>query len=98
MRLRRETTHVFPVLLLEPNPENAADLAALLESAGFEVVVSGDVDSALQALGRAFFFALIVVADLTDPSCLATLATLRRRAPRSRPRGSLRHKAAGGAG
>jgi len=83
MRLRRETTRVLPLLLLDPSPQSAAELASLLDSAGFEVVTSGDLDAALQALRRAFFFALIVVADLTDPSCLVALATLRRRAPRS---------------
>lgn len=83
MRIRRETTRVFPVLLLEPNPQNAAELASLLDSAGFEIVVSNSTESALQALRKVFFFALIVVADLTDQACLMTLAMLRRRAPRS---------------
>jgi DNA-binding response OmpR family regulator len=83
MRIQREQTYVFPVLLLEPNGQNAAELAAVLGAAGFEVTVSADARSALQALQKAFFFALIVVADLTDPACLRTLSTLRQRAPRS---------------
>lgn len=83
MRIRRETTRAFPVLLLEPNPQSAAELASQLDCAGFEIVVSNSRDSALQALREVFFFALIVVADLTDQACLLTLALLRRRAPRS---------------
>lgn len=83
MRIQCATTRVFPVLLLEPNPQRAAELAAALSAAGFEVVVSGSVESALQALRTAFFFALIVVVDPADPACNRMLARLRKRAPRS---------------
>jgi len=81
--IRRETTRLFPVLLVEPNRANAADLASLLDAAGFEVLISGTADSALRAVEKTFFFALIVIAELTNKDCLATLEGLRRRAPRS---------------
>jgi DNA-binding response OmpR family regulator len=80
---QRETTRVFPVLLLEPNTATAAALASLLDTAGFEVLISGTARSALRAVEETFFFALIVVADLTNKDCLVTLKELRRRAPRS---------------
>ena len=40
-------------------------------------------EAALQAQRQSFFFALIVIADLTDKDCLVALDTLRRRSPRS---------------
>lgn len=83
MRSQREPSVLFPVLLLEPNGENAARLAARLEEAGFRTSIEASAYSALQAQRRVFFFAMIVVADLTNEDCLATLATLRRRAPDS---------------
>lgn len=82
--MRTQHTHLFPaLLLLEPNPENAARLAAELEAAGFSIVAAANADLALQALRQSFFFALIVAADLTDKDCLATLQALRRKARRS---------------
>jgi DNA-binding response OmpR family regulator len=83
MRIQHETTRVFPVLLLELDPKSAAELGSALDLAGFEVVVSSSADSALQALRKAFFFALVVVADLNDPASLMTLAALRKRTPKS---------------
>lgn len=80
---RRETTRLFPVLLLEPNAENAPSLASLLDAAGFDAVICASGGSALQVLERTFFFALIVVADFTHQDCLVMLERLRRRAPRS---------------
>ena len=82
--MRTQHTQLFPaLLLLEPNPENAARLATALEAAGFSIVAETNADLALQALRKSFFFALIVAADLTDKDCLATLQALRRRARRS---------------
>jgi DNA-binding response OmpR family regulator len=81
--MQHKSTVPFPALLLEPNRANALKLASGLEAAGFNVRVEGDAPAALQALRESFFFALIVVADLGDQDCLATLETLRRKAPRS---------------
>jgi DNA-binding response OmpR family regulator len=81
--MRIERTSPFPALLLEPNQANAVRLASRLQAAGFEIRIEGLADSALQAQRQSFFFALIVVADLDDKDCLATLDTLRRRSPRS---------------
>jgi DNA-binding response OmpR family regulator len=83
MRIQRYITKPFPVLLLEPNVENANQLAPRLEAAGFDVRVETCSLSAFQALRKSFFFALVVIADLADQDCLVTLATLRRKAPRS---------------
>lgn len=83
MRIDRHRTSPFPVLLLEPNQTNAVQLASRLQAAGFEIRIEGRADSALQAQRQSFFSALIVIADLTDPDCLATLDALRRRSPRS---------------
>ena len=81
--MRIQHSNVFPVLLLEPIPENAARIAAQLDAAGFSTRIEGNADLALQALRKSFFFALIVVADLTHKESLARLQTLRRRARRS---------------
>lgn len=81
--MRIPHTTVFPVLLLEPIPENAARIAAQLEAAGFSTRIESNADQALQALRKSFFFALIVVADLTCRESLASLQALRRRARRS---------------
>ena len=83
MRIRPNPTAPFPALLLEPNSGNAVRLARGLEAAGFQIRVEDSVHAALQAQRQSFFFALIVVADLTDENCLAALDKLRRQAPRS---------------
>lgn len=83
MRIQRVTTRQFPVLLLEPDLENAVQLAFRLEAAGFPTHVERDAHSALQALHKSFFLALAVAADLADKDCLATLEALRRNATRS---------------
>jgi len=82
--MRTPHDDLFPVLLLEPNPASAAQLVSVLVAAGFRVHSEATAESALQALHETFFFALTVVADLSDKDCLAALAALRRRAPRSR--------------
>lgn len=82
MRIQHETTSM-PVLLLEPNLANAAWLASRLEAASFPIRMETNAHTALQALRKTSFFALIVVADLTNEQCLATLRSLRRGAPRS---------------
>lgn len=81
--MRIPHTNLFPVLLLEPIPENAARIAAQLEAAGFSTRIEDNADLALQALRKSFFFALIVAADLTHEESLARLQTLRRMARRS---------------
>jgi DNA-binding response OmpR family regulator len=62
---------------------NAAQLASRLQTAGFEIRMEGRAESALQAQRQSFFFALIVIADLSDQDSLVTLDALRRRSPRS---------------
>lgn len=83
MRIDLQRASAFPVLLLEPDPANAIELASRLQAAGFETRVEGRPDSALQAQRQSFFSALIVIADLSDKDCLVTLDALRRRSPRS---------------
>lgn len=83
MRIEPQRTSPFPVLLLEPDRANAAQVAARLQAAGFEIRVEGRADSALQAQRPSFFSVLIVVADLSDKDCLVTLNALRRGSPRS---------------
>jgi DNA-binding response OmpR family regulator len=80
---RRESTRLFPVLLLEPDTATAVALASELEAAGFDVRICGSARSALRAVESTFFFALIVDADLTSKDCLVTLEELRSRASRS---------------
>lgn len=48
--IQHETTRLFPVLLVEPNPQHAADLASLLDAACFEVLISESPAAALRAL------------------------------------------------
>jgi DNA-binding response OmpR family regulator len=82
--MRIQHTNLFPaLLLLEPMPRNAARLAARLKAAGFSARIEGNTELALQALRKSFFFAVIVVTDLTDEESLASLQTLRRTARRS---------------
>lgn len=83
MRIEHQRASPFPALLLEPNLANAAQLGSRLQAAGFEIRIEASADSALEAQRQSFFFALIVIADLTDQDCLVTLDTLRRRSPRS---------------
>jgi DNA-binding response OmpR family regulator len=83
MRIDRQRAGPFPVLLLEPDLANAAQLASRLQAAGFEIRVEGRAESALQAQRQSFFSALVVIADLGDKDCLVTLDALRRRSPRS---------------
>ena len=83
MRIEHHRASPFPALLLEPNLANAAQLGSRLQAAGFEIRIEGSADSALEAQRQSFFFALIVIADLTDRDCLVTLDALRRRSPRS---------------
>jgi DNA-binding response OmpR family regulator len=83
MRIDRQRTSPFPVLLLEPDLANAAQLASGLQAAGFETRIEGRADSALQAQRQSFYSVLVVIADLSDKDCVATLDALRRRSPRS---------------
>lgn len=83
MRIQPDTTNRFPVLLLAPDLDDAVPLASRLEAEGFLIQIKENAYSALQALQRSFFFALIVIADLTDEDCLAALRALRRAATRS---------------
>lgn len=83
MRIVPHRNSPFPVLLLEPNAANAAQLASRLQAAGFEIRIEERADSARQAQRQSFFSVLIMIADLMDQDCLATLDTLRRGSPRS---------------
>jgi DNA-binding response OmpR family regulator len=78
--LGRDRSGLSPVLLLQPDLESALQLASKLEAANFPVSVKVNAESALQAMKRASFFALVVVADLPNPDCLAALKSFRRAA------------------
>lgn len=82
-QVRRDRRGQFPVLLFEPDLGSATQLAYRLEAGGFLVSIAIDAGSALPAVKQSFFFALVVVANLTDASCLAALRELRRAAMES---------------
>jgi DNA-binding response OmpR family regulator len=71
-----------PVLLLDPDTDRAAKLAAQLELIGFPTRAECSGAGALEAIKDAYFTVLIVVADLDDKDCLDWLDELRRAATR----------------
>ena len=83
MQIRRTTASHVPVLLLDPQIDIAAELAAHLELNGFPTRIEGSAAGAHAALGDAYFATLIVIADLDDAACLGWLDDLRRTAARS---------------
>jgi DNA-binding response OmpR family regulator len=83
VRNRSQPTAPFPALLLEPNSQNAVQVARALEAAGFQIRAAASAEAALLAQRESYFFAVIVVADLGDKDCLAALDALRQKSPRS---------------
>ena len=72
-----------PVLLLDPEMDRAAKLAAQLELIGFPTRMESTGAGALTAIKDAYFATLIVIADLDDKDCLEWLDDLRRAATRA---------------
>src|SRR5713226_1901834 len=83
MQIRRITAIHAPVLLLDPQTESAAALAAYLEANGFPTRIERTGAGAQSAIKEAYFATLIVIADLDDQACLEWLEALRRIASRS---------------
>jgi DNA-binding response OmpR family regulator len=71
-----------PVLLLDPEMDRAAKLAAQLELIGFPTRTESTGAGALKAIKNAYFATLIVIADLDDNDCLDWLDDLRHAATR----------------
>jgi len=83
MQTRSQTEFHEPILLLDPQSQSAAELAAHLESRGFPTWIESNATGALAAIARVQFGTLILVADLDDPVRLGWLDALRGRAARS---------------
>jgi DNA-binding response OmpR family regulator len=83
MQIWRITVKHEPVLLLDPEMNSAAELAARLESNGFPTRIECTGADAQAAIKGAHFATLIVIANLDDRACLAWLDDLRRAAARS---------------
>ncbi len=83
MQARSQTEFHEPVLLLDPQSQGAAELAASLEASGFPTCIESNVTGARAAMARAQFGTLILVADVDDPVRLSWLDALRGRAARS---------------
>ena len=71
-----------PVLLLDPEMDRAAELAAQLELIGFPTRTESTAAGALEAIKGAYFATFIVIPDLDDKGCLDWLDDLRRAATR----------------
>ena len=82
MRVRPASRKAQPVLLLDPEMDRAAKLAAQLELIGFPIRTENTGAGALAALKDSFFATLLVMADIDDKDCLAWLDDLRRAAGR----------------
>ncbi len=83
MQIRRITVGREPILLLDPEMDRAAELAAHLELSGFPTRIECTLAGAQAAIKHASFAALIVIADLDDKVCLNWLDAMRRAAARS---------------
>lgn len=83
MQIRRIALSHEPVLLLDPQTESAAELAAHLELNGFPTRIESSAAGARAAVERSYFATMIVMANLDDSACLAWLDELRRSAARS---------------
>jgi DNA-binding response OmpR family regulator len=83
MQTRSQTEFHEPILLLDPQPQTAADLAAHLVSSGFPTWIESNAIGAQAAIARRQFATLILVADIHDPIRLDWLDALRGRAARS---------------
>jgi DNA-binding response OmpR family regulator len=83
MQTRSITEFHEPVLVLDPQMDNAVELAAHLEMSGFPTCIESNPADAQAAIERAHFATLILVADVDDPVHRGWLNALRRRAARS---------------
>ena len=83
MQVQRTIGSQAPVLLVDPQLDSAAGLAAHLELHGFPTRIENTVAGAQAATKSAYFATLIVIADLDDKACLDWLDELRRAAARS---------------
>ncbi len=83
MQIWRITARHEPILLLDPEMDSAAELAAHLESNGFPTRIERTGAGAQAAIRGAYFATLIVIANLDDKACLDWLDDLRRAAARS---------------
>jgi DNA-binding response OmpR family regulator len=80
---RSQTEFHEPILLLDPQSQRAAELAAHLVSSGFPTWIESNATGAQAAIARRRFASLILVADIDDPVRLGWLDALRGRAARS---------------
>ena len=78
MQIRRITTRHEPVLLLDPQIDNAVELAMHLELHGWPTLIAGRTSAAQAVIARGRFTTLIMMADLDVASCLELLDELRR--------------------
>jgi DNA-binding response OmpR family regulator len=82
MQGRPASRKAQPVLLLDPEKDRAAKLAAQLELNGFPTRAECSGAGALEAIKDEYLATLIVIADIDDKDCLAWLDELRRAAGR----------------
>jgi DNA-binding response OmpR family regulator len=80
---RSQTEFHEPILLLDPQSQSAAELAAQLVSSGFPTWIESNATGAQAAIARRRFASLILVGDIDDPVRLGWLDALRGRAARS---------------
>jgi DNA-binding response OmpR family regulator len=78
MQIRRITANHEPVLLLDPQIDDAVELAMHLELHGWPTLIAGRTSAAQAVIGRGRFTTLIVMADRDVASCLDRLDELRR--------------------
>jgi DNA-binding response OmpR family regulator len=83
MQTRSITGFHEPILLIDPQTDNAVEVAAHLEMNGFPTCIESNAAGAQAAIKRAHFATLILVADIDNPAHRDWLHALRRRAARS---------------
>ncbi len=74
---------ILPTAIFDPDLERGEWLATQLEEEGFAVEMANSADDLLASVRKTYFRTLVVVADLSDSSCLRFLDDLRRVSPRS---------------
>jgi DNA-binding response OmpR family regulator len=83
MQIWRVAVRHEPILLLDPEMDSAAALAAHLESNGFPTRIERTHAGAQAAIKGSHFATLIVIANLDREACLDWLDDFRRAAVRS---------------
>lgn len=71
MQARPVSRKVQPVLLLDPEIDRAAKLAAQLELIGFPIHTENTGAGALAAIKDSYFATLLVMANIDNKDCLA---------------------------